>query len=898
MEKHDLDPIFRPKRIALIGVSINPSSVSGKVFGNLVGSGFKGVVYPINETSEAVLGVACFPSLASLPRQPDLAVICTAAEQVPRWVDECGRAGIRGIIIMSSGFSESGAEGKKLEEEIREIRSRYTGMRIIGPNCLGIIVPDLNLNLSFAPQLPPKGNIAFISQSGALCTSVLDWALEEKIGFSTFVSIGNTLDVDFGHLIDYLGRDESTRSILLYVESISNARKFVSAARAFARTKPILVYKAGRYPESAAVAASHTGAMAAEDAVYDAVFSRTGLTRVYDIGEIFDCAELIGRGKIPLGSRLAIVTNAGGPGVMASDTLIASGGKLASLAPETMAQLNEALPPIWSHGNPVDVLGDDRYKRLAKATSMVLKDPGVDAILVILTPQAMTDVAAAARSISELQKETTKPILAAWLGGKRMREGLAILSEAGVAAYKTPEQAVRAFMTLVAYARNLRTLYETPRDLPVSFAIDRPRIRQQFESLLPKKRTILSESLSKQILAAYNIPVSSPLAADSSEKAVKLSKEIGYPVVFKIDSPDITHKSDVGGVRLGIGNAKEAEAAFSAILKSVSQYAPNARVNGVTVQPMIRFDDSLELILGIKKDPVFGTVLLAGSGGVTAELFRDRSLGLPPLNERLARRMLEELRIWPLLNGYRGRPQVDIDRLIEVIIRLSYLAADYPEIEELDINPLLASPAAVMALDARIVMGPTVQIERYQHLAIVPYPEEYVRVPVPIDGTPVVFRPIRPEDEEMWFDLLRSCSKESIYSRFNHFFHWETHEVAVRFCYVDYDREIAIVAEIEEEGRKKLIGVGRLISDPENETVEYAVLVTDKWQNRALGSQLTDYCLDISRRWGRKQLVAQTTSDNIRIISVFKKRGFDIEHDQKTGTVFFKTPLTQIDRAP
>jgi len=513
--------------------------------------------------------------------------------------------------------------------------------------------------------------------------------------------------------------------------------------------------------------------------------------------------------------------------------------------------------------------------------------------LVILTPQAMTDVAAAARAIAELQKETAKPILAAWLGGKRMREGLAILSGAGVAAYKTPEQAVQAFMTLVAYSRNLRTLYETPRDFPVSFSIDRPRIREQFKALLPTERTVLSEGLSKQLLAAYNIPVSRPIPAESPERAVKVAEIIGYPVVFKIDSPDITHKSDVGGVRLGIRNDEEAKAAFSAILKNVAENAPHARVNGVTVQPMIRFEDSLELILGIKKDPVFGTVLLAGSGGITAELFGDRSLGLPPLNERLARRMLEELQIWPLLNGYRGRPPVDIDRLIEVIIRLSYLAADYPEIEELDINPLLVSPDAVMALDARIVMSPSSQSHRYDHLAIVPYPEEYVRSPVMIDETPVVFRPIRPEDEEMWFDLLRSCSKESIYSRFNHFFHWETHEVAVRFCYVDYDREIAIVAEIEEEGRKKLIGVGRLISDPENETVEYAVLVTDKWQNRAVGSQLTDYCLDISRRWRRKQLVAQTTTDNVRIISVFRKRGFDIEHDQKTGTVYFRTPLKE-----
>lgn len=894
MNGHTLDPIFRPKRIAIIGISINPSSVSGKVFGNLIGGGFKGVVYPVNETSEAVMGVPCYASLDHLPRTPDLAVICTAAEKVPAWVRSCGEAGINGIIIMSAGFRESGEAGRLLEEEIKEIRLAFPGMRILGPNCLGIIVPELNLNLSFAPQLPPKGGIAFISQSGALCTSVLDWALEEKIGFSAFISIGNTLDVDFGHLIDYLGNDENTRSILLYVESITDARKFVSAARAFARSKPILVYKAGRFPESAAVAASHTGALAAEDNIYDAVFARTGLARVYDIGEIFDCAELIGRGKIPQGDRLAIVTNAGGPGVMASDALIAARGRLARLSQETMTALSEALPPMWSHGNPVDVLGDDRFKRLEKATAIVLKDPGVDAVLVILTPQAMTEIAAAARVIGELQGKTQKPILAAWLGGKRMREGISILNDAKVATFKTPEQAVRAFMTLVAYARNLKTLYETPRDIPLNFSVNRPLIREQFTTGLPAEKAILSEALSKELLAAYQIPVSLPRPATTAEEAVAAAAAIGYPVVFKIDSPDITHKSDVGGVRLGIGSDEEARGAFTAIMTGVAEREPGARLTGVTVQPMVRMADSVELILGIKRDPVFGTVMLVGAGGVTAELFADRSLGLPPLNERLARRMLEELRIFPLLTGYRGKPAVDMDRLIEALIRLSYLAADFPEIEELDINPLLVSADGVMALDARIVFNPDLRSghsRQFDHLAIVPYPEEYVTKPIVIDGHEITFRPIRPEDEAMWLELLGSCSRESIYSRFNHFFQWQSHDVAVRFCYVDYDREIAIVAETVEDGQKKLIGVGRLISDPEHETVEYAVLVTDKWQNREVGSRLTDFCLDISRRWGRKQLLAQTTSDNSRIISLFRKRGFEIEHDHESGTVFFKAPL-------
>ncbi len=548
MNVHKLEKLLNPRRIALIGVTINPNSVGGVVLGNLVGGGFRGVVYPVSASAEAILGVPCYRDLSSLPRRPDMAIICTPAEQVPGLVEQCGEIGIAGVIIMSAGFRETGEEGLALEQRIKETLSRYEGMRVLGPNCLGIIAPGISLNASFGEGMPRKGNVAFISQSGALCTSVLDWAIQEKIGFSYFVSVGNMLDVDFSDLIDYFGEDRQTESIILYVESISRAREFITAARAFARTKPILVYKAGRFPESAAVAASHTGAMASEDAIYDAVFQRTGIARVLNIGEIFDCAELIGRNRIPRGPRLAIVTNAGGPGVMATDSLIAQNGVLAELSPETIEECDSFLPPFWSHGNPVDVLGDARAKRFARATEAVVKDKGVDAVLVILTPQAMTKPTAVARAVARIASETSKPVLAAWLGGERVSEGAKLLADSGVPAYRTPEQAVGAFMTLVDYSRNLETLYETPRDIPVEFHLHRRAMRERVNSYVSTGESILSEENSKELLEIYGIPVTRPVPATTPEEAVRLAGEIGYPVVLKVWSDQITHKTDAGGV--------------------------------------------------------------------------------------------------------------------------------------------------------------------------------------------------------------------------------------------------------------------------------------------------------------------------------------------------------------
>lgn len=883
-----LDKIFNPRRIALIGVTINPNSVGGKVLSNLVGSGYRGVVYPVNPDSEAVLGIQCYPDVKSLPRVPDLAVICSAAAEVPDIVRQCGEAGILGVIILSAGFRETGEAGLFLEDRIKKEAARFDGMRIIGPNCLGIIVPGLNLNVSFATGMPKSGHIAFISQSGALCTSVLDWAIEEKIGFSNFVSIGNSIDVTFGDLIDFFGEDENTEAIILYIESIRQARRFMTAARAFARTKPILAYKAGRFPESARVAASHTGALASEDDVYDAAFQRVGVTRVYDIGDIFDCAGLIGRNKMPGGARLGIITNAGGPGVMATDALIASKGVLAKLSENTMAGLNECLPPSWSHGNPVDVLGDANSKRIEKAARLVIADRNVDAVLVILTPQAMTNPTASAKVIAALAETTQKPILAAWLGGLSMNEGIKILIDKGIPTYKTPEQAIRAFMTLVAYARNLETLYETPKELPVRFGLDREKNREAFITTAFNREDILSEETSKALLETYGIAVARPHLTKAPVEAVEVARKLGFPVVLKIQSPDITHKTDAGGVAVNLEDENMVLTAYQKIIASVKEKQPQARLEGVTVQPMINAKNGIEMIAGIKADPVFGTVMLVGMGGVNAELLGDRALGFPPLNERLARRMLESLKMWPLILGYRGRPPADLKKLIEVLVRLSYLAADYPEIKELDINPLLVTPEEVVALDARVIIDRSQvskKTEHYAHLVLRPYPEKYTSVIELKDGARVTLRPIKPEDEPMWMDLLASCSKETIYSRFRYFFQWASHEVAIRYCYIDYDREIAIVAEVQEEGKRKLIGVGRLIADPDHETVEYAILITDAWQKRELGRKLTEYCMQVAKKWELKRMVAQTTSDNRPMLAVFQKLGFKINYSNQESTV-------------
>jgi acetyltransferase len=890
----NLDKIFRPKSVAVLGASRTPNSLGFMVLRNLKEGGFTGPIHLVNPKYKRIGNNPCVAGVGQLSARPDLAVICTPAATVPELVRQCGEAGVGGVVILSAGFRESGPAGEALEQAIREAAMPFDGMRIVGPNCLGVMAPHSALNASFANLTPSKGNIAFLSQSGALCTAVLDWAIKENIGFSHFVSIGNTLDVGIGDLIDYFATDALTESIILYVESITESREFMSAARAFARRKPIIAYKAGRFAESAAAAASHTGALAGFDAVYEAAFRRAGIVRIMEMADMFNCAELLAREKVPRGPRLTIVTNAGGPGVMATDALLERKGVLARLGDATVEKLNQQLPATWSHGNPVDVIGDATPARLGSALTGVLADDGVDAALVVFAPQAVSKPTDAARAVIKVAKSSPKPVLTSWMGGVSMDSGLELLNGAGIPTYQTPEQAVRAFMYLVSYARTREVLYETPRDIPVEFRLDRDKLRAVFNTILSEGHDTLSESTSKALLEAYEIPVAKPFAARNADDAVQIARRIGYPVAMKVMSPQITHKTEVDGVALGLANDDAVEAAFARIVATANQKRPDARVEGVTVQKMVTYPSGLELIVGAKRDPIFGAVLLVGTGGTAAELFRDMALELPPLSERLARRMLESLRSWPLLQGYRGRPVVNIDRLIEVLMRLSYLVADYPEIKELDVNPLLVTPDDAIALDARIILDHDAvlhPVRPYSHLAIRPYPEEYVKQTKLKDGRRVLLRPIKPEDEPMWHDLLASCSQESIWFRFRYVFKQTTHEMATRFCYIDYDREIAIVAEMEEGDQRKLVGVGRLVADADRNDAEYAVLVADAYQDGGLGSLLTDYCLTIAEGWGIKQVVAETDPANRRMIELLKHREFDLDYSVSEDVVLGKKKI-------
>jgi acetyltransferase len=883
---YPLEHILSPKSVAVIGASERAGSVGRTILWNLISSPFGGTVYPVNSKRSNVLGIKTYPSVAELPEVPDLGIIVTPAATVPEVVRECGRAGIRGLVIVSAGFKEIGEQGIKLEREILQI-AQEAKIRLIGPNCLGVMRPPTGLNATFANCIALPGTVAFVSQSGALLTAILDWSLREKVGFSCFASLGSMLDVGWGDLIDYLGEDPHTKSILIYMESIGDARAFLSAARQVALRKPIIVIKAGRTPEAAHAAASHTGALVGSDEVLSAAFRRAGVLRVDTIAELFYMAEALARQPRPEGNRLTIITNAGGPGVLATDALVSGGGQLTPLSDATRAALDDLLPGHWSHGNPVDILGDADPERYARSFEIVAQDANTDGLLVILTPQDMTDPTKTAEKLkSSAERLRDKPIIASWMGGMGVAAGEQILNETGIATSPYPDTGARIFNLMWRYSYNIRGLYETPTLADTTDATTRrDEAKQIIKAARQAGRTLLSELESKALLRAYGIPSVEMRLAISAEAAVEHAKQLGYPVVLKLHSKTIAHKSDVGGVHLDLTNAGAVREAYGAIRARLEELGKLDGFDGVTVQPMVKLTGT-ELILGSSTDSQFGPVLLFGMGGTLVEVYRDRALALPPLNSTLARRMMEQTRIYQALQGVRGRASVDIDALEQLLVSFSELVVEQRLIKEVDINPLLASPEGLVALDARVILHPPDIVEAdLPPLPIPPYPLQYVKRWQLKDGTSVTIRPIRPEDENKMVAFHQTLSEQSVYMRYAGVLRLSQrimHDRLSRICFIDYDREMALVAEKDGTASMvpEIIAVGRLTRLHGTRDGEYAMLVTDRYQHQGLGAEISRRLLEVAHDWELEQIVADVLPQNGAMQRALKTLGFSLHADR------------------
>ncbi len=878
-----LDAIFAPKNVAVIGATEKPDSVGRTIVWNLISSPFGGAIFPVNPKRSSILGIKAYPQISAVPDQVDLAVIVTPAPTVPDIVGQCVEAGVQGAIIISAGFKEIGPAGAELERQIME-HARRGKMRIIGPNCLGVMSTVSGLNATFAAGMARPGNVGFITQSGALATAVLDWSFRENVGFSAFVSIGSMLDVSWGDLIYHLGDDPRTESIVIYMESIGDARSFLSAAREVTLVKPIIVIKPGRTEGAARAAASHTGSLTGSDEVLEAAFRRCGALRVGSIADLFYTAEVLSKQPRPKGQRLTILTNAGGPGVIATDALITNGGELADLSKQTLEGLNGLLPPQWSHNNPIDILGDASPERYAKALEIAMSDPNSDGMLVILTPQAMTDPTETAERLKPYARSAGKPIVASWMGGSDVETGEEILNRAGIPTFAYPDTAARIFDYMWRYTYNLRGIYETPM-LPGESEAG-THVRTSAEDIIQKARasgrTILTEYESKQLLAAYGIPTVETRIAGTEAEAVRHANEIGYPVVLKIYSETITHKTDVGGVELNLADAAAVQRAFRAIKQSVGERVGAEHFNGVTVQPMIRLD-GYELIMGSTIDPQFGPVLLFGLGGQLVEVFRDRSLALPPLNTTLARRMMEQTRIYKALQGVRGRKPIDLAALESLMVLFSQLVVEQRWIMEIDINPLLASPDRLIALDARVVLfDKDMDESQLPRLSVRPYPRQYIKPLALKDGTPVNFRPIRPEDEPMMAKFHETLSDRSVYLRYLHplmLSQRVTHERLSRICFVDYDREMAFVVEgVDPELHERRIMVaGRLSRIHGTDDASFSMLVNDRYQGQGLGTRYLTELLEVARREKLQHVRASISQENETMQEICKRLGFKIK---------------------
>ncbi|MGA9504359.1 MAG: bifunctional acetate--CoA ligase family protein/GNAT family N-acetyltransferase [Terriglobales bacterium] len=888
---YGLEAIFSPASVAVIGATSRPGTVGRTVLENLLNAKFRGKVYAVNAKHPEVLGLKAYASIRDIAEPVDLAVIATPAATVPQLIAECVDAHAKSAVVISAGFRERGAAGAAIEEQIQE-QLRRGSMRLIGPNCLGIMNPAIGLNATFAKDATKAGNVAFLSQSGALLSAILDWSHREEVGFSAIVSTGSMLDVGWGDLIYHFGDDPRTKSILLYMESVGDARSFVSAAREVALTKPIIVIKAGRSQAASRAAASHTGALTGSDEVLEAAFRRSGVLRVHNIADLFYMAEVLGRQPRPKGPRLTILTNAGGPGVLATDALVANGGELAELSPESLRRLDEFLPEHWSHNNPIDVLGDADPERYAKALEIASQDPNSDGLLVILAPQGMTDPAQIAERLKPYAKQTGKPVLASWMGGSSIAAGEATLNTAGIPTFPFPDTAARAFTYMWRYSYNLRGLYETPALAEQSEpeCVSRQRAEKIIQDARSRGRVLLTELESKEVLSLYGIPTVETHFAGSEDEAAALAATIGYPVVLKVFSETITHKTDVGGVKLNLRDEMAVRSGYRAIQSSVVEKAGVGQFKGVSVQPMVKFE-GYELILGSSVDPQFGPVILFGSGGQLVEVYGDRALALPPLNTTLAQRMMEQTRVFTALKGVRGRKPVDLGALEKLLVRFSQLVLEQRWIAEIDINPLLASSDQILALDGRIVLhGPSTTLDQLPKPAIRPYPLQYVSTWTMKDGNQVTIRPIRPEDEPLMVKFHETLSDRSVYLRYFSTLSLSrrvAHERLLRICFGDYDREVVLVAERTDPatGERQITAVGRMTKLHDRNEAEIAALVSDQYQHLGLGNELFRRAVQIARDEKVSQVSAETLPDNLAMQAILRRLGFRVRPDEDLSSV-------------
>ncbi len=874
MNQHYLSPLFAPRSVAMIGASDRPESVGGVTFRNLLKSGYQGKLYAVNPQHTRIQRHRSYASIDEVPEAVDLAVIATPAATVPKIIDDCGKREVKAAVILSAGFGEGDGSGRELEQQVLD-RARMYGIRLVGPNCLGVMRPSIGLNATFSKDGAQPGNLALVSQSGALCTAILDWALPNDVGFSSIVSMGSTADVDFGEILDYLVSDPLTESILLYIEGVRHARSFLSALRAAARTKPVFLVKVGRHEAGSRAARSHTGALVGADDVFDAAIRRSGAVRVASIVQLFSAAKALSTQFRPSGNRLAIVTNGGGPGVMASDRAADLGVTLATLHDDTLRRLNDALPATWSHGNPVDVIGDADAQRYRSAVTACLEDPGVDGVMVILTPQAMTEPTAVAETVVDLAGRYPKPLLACWMGDTAVAASRAAFSQARIPNFRTPEPAVEVFSYISAYYQNQQLLVQTASSLSHAATPDVDGARLLIENALAEHRNLLSEMESKAVLAAFHIPIARALVARTPAEALLLAEQLGMPVAMKIHSHDITHKSDAGGVRLNLGNAEAIHRAFHEMLDAVHQARPDARLDGVVIEPMVDRPNRRELMVGVATDPLFGPIITFGAGGVMVEVMGDRTVALPPLNAYLVRNMIGGTRIARLLGAFRQMPPVDMAALESVLLRVSEMVCELPHIREMDINPLLVDEHGAIAVDARIAVDyPRPGSEPYAHMAIHPYPIHLVSRQILPDGTDLTIRPIRPEDAALEQAFVHGLSETSRHFRFAGALQDLSPAMLARFTQIDYDREMALIAVVGQSDAETEIGVARYIINPDGESCEFALVVADAWQHKGISHRLMNALMDVARNKGLRRMEGTVPADNRTMLNLVATLGF------------------------